>query len=103
VRWSQLAGSDPTTIDFYRSQNPNTCLTSGTQIYHWQPSGGSSSPPAGPYRVYLPLILAANSGPTSFVWNTSGVTPGTYYLCGRVSDGVNTTTMMSEAAVVISH
>jgi len=103
VRWSKIAGSDPTTIDFYRSQNPNTCLTSGTQIYHWQAGGAGSLPPPGPYRVYLPLLLSSGASPTSFVWNTAAVTPGTYYICGRVSDGVNTTTMISEAAVVIAH
>jgi hypothetical protein len=106
VRWSQLEGSDPTAIDFYRSQNPNACLSSGTQIYHWQPATGGSLPPAGPYHIYLPLMIGGgggSAGPTSFVWNTSAVTPGTHYICGRVSDGVNTTTMVSQAAVIISH
>jgi hypothetical protein len=103
VRWSQLEGSAPTAIDFYRSQNPDTCLSSGTQIYRWQPTAGGSLPAAGPYRIYFPVMIGGSSGPTSFVWNTSAVTPGTYYLCGHASDGVNTTTMVSEAAVVISH
>jgi hypothetical protein len=103
VHWSQLEGSSPTAIDFYRSSSPNTCLSSGTQIYHWQPGTGGTPPPAGPYRAYLPVIIGGSAGPTSFVWNTSAVAPGTYYICGRVSDGVNTTTMVSEAAVVISH
>jgi hypothetical protein len=104
VRWSRLEGSTPTTIDFYRSQNPNSCLSSGTHIYRWQPASGEALPPAGPYRIYLPLIMGGNAGgETSFTWNTAAVTPGTYYLCGRASDGVNNTTLVSDAAVVISH
>ncbi len=102
VRWSKIGGSNPTTIDFYASQNQSSCLSGGSLIYHWQPA--AVIPPAGPYRIYLPLISGSGfGGPTSFVWNTATVTPATYYICGRVSDGVNTTTMVSNAAIVISH
>lgn len=102
VRWSYPGAGQPTSIDFYRGQNRSTCLTSGSLILHWQP-GSISTPPTGPYRVYLPSILASNAGPNSFVWNTASVTPGTYYICGRASDGYNTFATVSDTPVVISH
>ena len=103
VRWSKTEGSDPIMIDIYAGQNRSTCLSNGSQIYHWPTVVDEPLLPIGPYRIHLPVILASNPVPTNFVWNTTAVPPGTYYLCGRVSDGSNTTTMTSEAAVVISH
>ena len=103
VRWSYPGDGVPSSIDFYASQNRNTCLTSGSLIHHWQ-AGRASLPPAGPYWVYLPLILSAGaSGPGYFVWDTASVAPAKYYICARASDGHNTFSTVSDTPVVISH
>jgi len=68
--------------------------------------GGSPSPTAGPYMLYMPLILR-NYGTTSsqrlYTWDTSGVASGTYYVWVEANDGYNTTRWVSETPVVISH
>jgi hypothetical protein len=104
VKWSSLTASQPKTIDFYRSTNRSTCLTSGTKFYTWSAGSTSPLPPPGPRRIYLPLILIPGSGGAGyFVWDTSAVEPGTYAICARASDGFNTSTAVSNAYVVISH
>ncbi len=106
VRWSYPGAGTPASIDFYASQNRNTCLASGSLILHWQASGtGTQLPPAGPYRAYLPLIFGPtfSSGPDNFVWNTTAVAAAKYYICARASDGYNTFSTVSDTPVVISH
>jgi hypothetical protein len=105
VRWSQLAGGAPKTIDVYAGSSQSTCLQNGAHIYHWQDGGSVTPPPGGPYSVFLPLLQGGGGGgsATTFTWNTSAVAAGTYYLCGRINDGNNTSTMVSEAAVIVSH
>ena len=104
VRWSQATGSTPQFIDFYANSNPATCLSSGKLIYQWRPGKSDNVPPAGSNKIYLPIVMGGTSStPDSFVWNTSSVAAGTYYVCGRINDGHNISTMLSEAAVIISH
>jgi hypothetical protein len=107
VRWAQLTGSTPNTIDVYASTDRNACLKSTTPIYHWTGDNSGGQPADGPYKVFLPLIMGGSGGGSgsadSFTWNTAGVAAGTYYLCARVNDGLNTSTMVSQAAVVVSH
>lgn len=100
IRWSYLS-AQPTTIDFYASQNRAACLN-GTPIYQWTSTGPPPPPPAGPYRVFLPLIRGGSDA-SAFTWNTSTVSAGKYYVCARTSDGNNTFTTISETPVVISH
>lgn len=62
---------------------------------------GSSSPPAGPSLLFLPMVFrnfstgAANG--ISYLWDTGTVTPGQYYICVVANDGYNTTTFCSDA------
>ena len=105
VKWSVLSSVEPTTIDFYRSTNRSTCLTSGTWFHQW--TLGTTPPPPPPgydYLIYLPLIFKPGSSSlNSFVWDTSGVSAGTYYVCAKVSNGYNTSAVVSDAAVIVSH
>ncbi len=104
VHWSQVTDAAPKTINFYASQDQTACLRSGTPIYQWQ-GGGGNLPPTGQYKVFLPLVTGGTStgGPDNFVWNTSTVAPGTYYVCAQATDGFNTTTAVSETPVIVSH
>jgi len=59
--------------------------------------------------VYLPGIVTSG-GPfqkpgtdANFNWDTSGVTPGDYYICAKVYDGKNESTVCSEAPVQVYH
>lgn len=65
----------------------------------------------GPYRSYLPAAWmqvsavsfggTANAGNTAYLWDTSGVTPGTYYISVALFDGYNTTVAYSDAPVMV--
>lgn len=61
----------------------------------------SSPPPTGPFRLFLPMIFrgVSTSVPNSvnYLWDTSSVTPGQYYVCVVSNDGYNTTTYCSDA------
>ena len=105
VKWSVLSSAGPTTIDFYRSTDRSTCLTSGTWFHQWTSDTTPPPPPPGlRYHIYLPLIFKPDSsGANSFVWSTADVPAGTYYVCATVSDGYNTSTVVSNAAVIIAH
>lgn len=46
-------------------------------------------PPHYSFLTYLPLIYNNARGFLSFDWNTTGVSPSDYYLCAKVSDGLN--------------
>jgi len=57
--------------------------------------------PAGPYEIFLPMIFNAFEGNQypSFLWDTSGVSAGQYYICVEASDGLNIPIYCSEAPV----
>lgn len=54
-------------------------------------------------EVFLPMLRQpglggpAGANPLSFDWNLAGVAPGTYYICARLGDGLNTQTVCSKA------
>ena len=71
------------------------------------------SPPVfgGPFQAYLPFAFSLAPGlpPPSlppadlvFVWDTTGVTPGEYYLCALVDDGYSQAIYCSEAPMQVS-
>jgi hypothetical protein len=73
----------------------------------------NAPPPTGPFSVYLPSVLrnfaaAIDALPVpdlTYLWNTTGVAPGTYYTCVHVEDAGQTnsanSTYCSEAPVIV--
>jgi hypothetical protein len=67
----------------------------------------SAPPPAGANRVYLPLAGRPGAegepiaNPLQFVWDTSGVAPGAYYVCAALDDGTNTSTFCSDVTITV--
>ncbi|HLE27241.1 MAG TPA: hypothetical protein VI793_03935 [Anaerolineales bacterium] len=69
------------------------------------------APTPGAFKQFLPIVgrdVLASIGdpievpnPVTYLWDTSAVAPGTYYICVTVGDGLNTVTYCSEAPVVI--
>jgi hypothetical protein len=58
----------------------------------------------GPFQLYLPTIfknyVVGDTFPSvdvTYVWDTTSVSLGTYYICAQSNDGYNTTTYCSEA------
>jgi len=56
--------------------------------------------PTGNFELFLPLLL--NNYPTTlfdvtYLWDTTNVRPGTYYICVQANDGYNTATYCSES------
>jgi hypothetical protein len=64
------------------------------------------SPPDGKYKVYLPMIMnMADNSVTpgqNYLWNTSNVEPGIYYVCVEANDGYNTGIYCSDAPVNVT-
>ena len=59
------------------------------------------------FFVYLPGVVTSGGAfekpatDTNFNWDTSGVVPGEYYICAKVYDGKNESTVCSEAPVQV--
>jgi hypothetical protein len=93
--------SQPTNLTFYYTTNPSTNPTPSSQVAqrYTQPS----IPPSSPYQLYLPMVLNGTdpiAGDT-FMWDTSGVSTGTYYICVKANDGSNQPVFCSETPVNI--
>jgi hypothetical protein len=101
IQW-QIQQGEPVTTTLYYTTNPGTssCESGGTYIGQIVPA--SSSPPPGPFRVYLPLVLneGVPSDATAFTW-TSLPASGTYYVQISTDDGLNRTCWTSDAPLVI--
>jgi hypothetical protein len=65
--------------------------------------GNTSAPPASyDHHIYLPLVQARwPSQETVFLWDTTAVSTGEYYICVEVNDRLNTTLRCSEAPVEV--
>jgi hypothetical protein len=69
----------------------------------------SAPAPPNPQLLFMPIIdrvyLSPEVSPPSgyvWVWDTTGVPTGTYYVSAEVADGLNTTTWYSEIPVTIT-
>jgi hypothetical protein len=93
------SGDIPTQTFYY--------TTSRSQPTQHAAQAVNTTPPSGSNRVYIPLLANGDSflpvaaNPSSFVWDTSNVSPGTYYLCVELDDGVNSNTTCSDAPVTV--
>jgi hypothetical protein len=60
-------------------------------------------------KVFLPLVIRYSATPpvqpsgATCTWNTSNVPPGTYYIYGLASDGIDTAQIYSQTPVIVSH
>lgn len=88
-------------VKFYYTSDPSTNPT----MYLAQEVLASPPVPPSTHNVFLPLVLnnASFSEPIdeTFFWDTSKASPGEYYLCANVTDGINETIYCSEAPIRI--
>ena len=94
--------SQQANLTFYYTTDFSANPTPPTQVA--QPY----TPPNGLNKVYLPMVLRNSSAfpdtiPAgyTFMWDTSGVPIGTYYICVKANDGSNQTVYCSETTVSI--
>ncbi len=87
-------------FNYYYTTNPQQPTQHVASQY-----AASPPPPAGSHRLYLPLTLKSTNLATSsltFLWNTSSVTPGTYFICVAADDTKNQATYCSDAPVQVN-
>lgn len=56
---------------------------------------------AATHQIYLPAVLN-NYCNNCVYWDTSAVSPGTYYICAEIDDSYNSTYRCSEAPVIVN-
>jgi hypothetical protein len=103
IEWEVLQG-EPITTTLYYVTNPSTSCEQGTFIGQIAPVEFEPQPPPGPYRVYLPLVMAEAVGPGEYLWDVLSprpVPPGEYYVKVLADDGFNRTCWTSDAPLVI--
>lgn len=68
----------------------------------------SQPAPPHPYLMFMPISERDYFSPEipsvnglSWVWDTTGVPQGTYYVCAEVTDGVNTITWYSDVPITV--
>lgn len=92
-------------LQYYYTTNRNQ-PTQNRALSTAQPADATLAQ-AGPSKVYLPLItvpLGNNvvvGNPLTFIWNTSGVASGTYYICATAETAQTKATYCSETPVVV--
>ena len=102
--WLNKPVSDLVSTTFYYTDDLSNFTQHLAQTYN---------PPVfgGPFQTFLPfaLSIAPNLPPPSlppadlvFVWDTTGVTPGEYYLCAQVNDGYSQPIYCSEAPMQVT-
>ncbi len=91
-----------TNLTYFYTTNPQT------QPFQQLARGILASPPLmnGNFKIYVPLLLnkydpsnLPNPNSVNYVWDTSQVTPGTYYFCVSVNDTFNQIAFCSETPV----
>jgi len=90
------------TLAFFYTTTPANPTQSPAQLYT------PPAPPMGPFQLFLPLLM--KNYPTfdtfpetdvTYLWNTTNVSPGVYYICAQTNDGYNAATYCSEAPVQV--
>jgi hypothetical protein len=95
--------SQLTSIQYYYTTDPHSPVQSWTPIRY---NGSQTQPPkiGGSHLIFLPTIQSQfDPDPTNayFLWDTTGVAPGDYYICTQVSDQVNQAAYCSEVSVKV--
>jgi hypothetical protein len=99
IQWRILQGDPITTTLYYTTAPTSSC--GGTLIGRIVHSG---SPLPGPFRVYLPLVMAGEASSPSlrtYTWSDPPTTPGEYYIQILTEDGLNATCWTSNAPLVV--
>jgi hypothetical protein len=101
IHYTVSSTTPPATLSFFYTTDPNAPTQFSAQPYI--PSSVSGS------RVYMPLALRNyiyppdyTPGGLAYLWDTSVVSPGTYYICAQATSTHNTTTNCSESPVIVS-
>jgi hypothetical protein len=90
-------------VQYYYTTDPHSPMQSWNSIRY---NGSQSQPPAigGSHLIFLPTIQSQfDSDPTNtnFLWDTTGVTPGDYYICTQVADQVDQAAYCSQVPVKV--
>jgi hypothetical protein len=90
-----------TTAEYYYSSTPYSTVGRRPVIAHVPILPGL-------YRFYFPIVgdttlsgVSVSGSTIQYNWNTSNVAPGTYYFSVDLNDGYSTTTVYSDAPVVV--
>ena len=93
-----------TSVQYYYTTNRASPTQSPAQHY-------AQRAISGPFHFYLPLVATHSGGPASgdtlpsadlkYLWDTSPVSPNTYYLCAVVTISPNTATYCSDAPIQV--
>jgi len=100
----------PTRTFYYTTNpsNPYQNLAQPNTVRVPKPKVGQAS-----FFVFVPFVMSSQAVPppspppppdpnaVDFSWDTTGVAPGTYYLCVRLSDGINQATYCSEVPIQV--
>lgn len=97
-------------VNLYYTTNPATQPKQNAVVLSSNNSGGGGtvSPTLGDHNLFLPLIAArplpTSSFPSdlSYLWDTTGVAGGEYYICAEVTDNLNTAIFCSLATITVT-
>lgn len=95
---------DDFNVSFFYTTDPENSPYQMSAI----PYSPAPVPPAGSNIVYLPLMRKdgdpfIEQGDINFRWDTSSVSPGEYYICAFLDDGLNQSTTCSESTVTVTN
>lgn len=103
------APQEDTAVSVFYTNNPDSQPTQHLLASREAPSASQGvlplATPSGS-QLYLPFSMRDASSSAydglQFMWNTTGVPPGDYYICAVASNGYNSSTTCSEVAVTVT-
>lgn len=89
-------------VNLFYTTDPKNQPTQHRVIVYTSP--GST----GPYAIYLPITKSMgdpflSGADLEYLWDTTSVSPGKYYICAEAFDGLNQGTFCSEATITITN
>ncbi len=107
---------DPTLVPtrtFYYTTNLNNPYQNLAALSAHKPIA-RQAPVNSSVNIFLPLVIRSPlptppphpipppvTNEVDYAWDTSSVSPGTYYICVKLNDGIQETTFCSEAPVIV--